>query len=251
MQGYIHSTESFGTVDGPGRRFVVFMQGCPLRCLYCHNPDTWEYSKGEKRTAQSIIDELLAVKEFLKGGGLTVTGGEPMVQSEFVTELFTLAKTYGIHTCLDTSGALFNAENTSKTDDLLKVTDLVMLDIKHIEPERHKALTGVDNANILAFAKYLADKGKPVWIRHVLVPYVTDDPGYLFALGQFIGGIKTLKALDVLPYHSMARPKYEALSIPYPLGNIPDATKEQAARARDIIMKGLYDRLKNGNKTDV
>lgn len=247
MQGYIHSTESFGTVDGPGIRFVVFMQGCPLRCLYCHNPDTWEYSKGEKRTAESIIDEFLSVREFLKGGGITVTGGEPLVQIDFVTELFALAKKYSIHTCLDTSGVTFDADNTEKIDKLLEFTDLVMLDIKHMDPVRHKALTGRGNANILAFATYLAKKGIDVWIRHVLVPGVTDNEKYLFELGRFIGGIRTLKALDVLPYHSMARGKYKSLDIPYPLGNIPDATKEQAQKARDIIMQGLYDRLKQKN----
>lgn len=243
MEGYIHSTESFGTVDGPGIRFVVFLQGCPMRCLYCHNPDTWAVGKGEKRTAQSLIDEYESLKEFLKNGGITVTGGEPLMQIDFVTELFTLAKAKGIHTCIDSSGITFTPDNTEKFDKLVSLTDLVMLDIKHIDPERHKALTGHDNKNILAFAEYLSKKGIPVWIRHVLVPGVTDDEHFLFELGRFIGGIKTLKALDVLPYHTMAKSKYQSLGIPYPLGDIPPASKEQAANARDVIMKGLYDRL--------
>lgn len=243
MEGYIHSTESFGTVDGPGIRFVVFLQGCPMRCLYCHNPDTWTPNKGDRRTAQSLIDEYESLREFLKNGGITVTGGEPLMQTDFVTELFTLAKEHNIHTCIDTSGITFDPENTEKFDRLLSLTDLVMLDIKHIDPARHKALTGQDNKNILAFAKYLADKGKDIWVRHVLVPGVTDDEQFLFQLGQFIGGLRTLRALDVLPYHTMAKAKYESLGIPYPLGDIPPATKEQAARARDVIMKGLYDRL--------
>ena len=249
MNGYIHSTESFGTVDGPGVRFVVFLQGCPMRCLYCHNPDTWAVGKGEQRSAQSLIDEYESLKEFLKNGGITVTGGEPLMQIDFVTELFTLAKERGIHTCIDTSGITFDPEHTEKLDKLLAMTDLVMLDIKHIDPARHKALTGQDNKNILAFAHYLADKGIDIWVRHVLVPSVTDDEYYLHKLGEFIGGLKTLKALDVLPYHTMARPKYESLGIPYPLGDIPPATKEQAAKARDVIMKGLYDRLSNKKPT--
>ena len=243
MTGYIHSTESFGTVDGPGVRFVVFMQGCPMRCLYCHNPDTWQPMIGEQRTAQSLIDEYLSLKEFMKNGGITVTGGEPLMQIDFVTELFTLAKEHGIHTCIDTSGITFDPGNTKKFDKLMPLTDLVMLDIKHIDPARHKALTGQDNRNILAFAHYLADNGKDIWVRHVLVPNVTDDEVYLKKLGEFIAGLHTLRALDVLPYHTMAKAKYESLGIPYPLGDIPPATKEQAARARDVIMKALYDRL--------
>ncbi len=249
MNGYIHSTESFGTVDGPGVRFVVFMQGCPMRCLYCHNPDTWAAGRGEQRSAQSLIDEYMSLKEFLKNGGITVTGGEPLLQMDFVTELFTLAKQHGIHTCIDTSGITFDPNDTAKLDKLLPLTDLFMLDIKHIDPERHKALTGQDNKNILAFAKYLAKNNKEMWIRHVLVPNVTDDEYYLHKLGEFIGGLKTLKALDVLPYHTMAKAKYESLGIPYPLGDIPPATKEQASKARDIIMKGIYDRLSSKKLT--
>ena len=244
MKGYVHSTESFGTVDGPGVRFVVFLQGCPMRCLYCHNPDTWQTGKGELCEAGELIEELLALKEFLKGGGLTVTGGEPLVQTDFVTELFTLAKNHSIHTCLDTSGITFDPDNTEKTDKLLSLTDLVMLDIKHIDPARHKALTGQDNKNILAFAVHISEMGVPLWIRHVVVPNVTDDEHYLYMLGHFIGGLRTLKALDVLPYHTMAKAKYDKLGLSYPLGDIPPATKEQAAHARDIIMQGLKDRLR-------
>ena len=244
MKGYVHSTESFGTVDGPGVRFVVFLQGCPMRCLYCHNPDTWQIGKGELREAGELIDELLALKEFLKGGGLTVTGGEPLVQLDFVTELFTLAKKHSIHICLDTSGITFDPDNTEKIDKLLSLTDLVMLDIKHIDPARHKALTGQDNKNILAFAEHISIMGVPIWIRHVVVPNVTDDEHYLYELGHFIGGLRTLKALDVLPYHTMAKVKYDKLGLSYPLGDIPPATKEQAAHARDIIMNGLKDRLR-------
>lgn len=244
--GFIHSTESFGTVDGPGIRFVVFFQGCPMRCLYCHNPDTWEIGKGELRSAEELLSEYDGVKEFLKEGGLTASGGEPLVQLDFLTELFEKAKQKGIHTCLDTSGISFTPENPGRFDRLIASTDLVMLDIKHIDDMRHRKLTGHSNERVLAFAKYLSDKGVPIWIRHVLVPTVTNNDVYLKALGRFIAGLKTLKAIDVLPYHTMAREKYERLGLDYKLGDTPAATKQQAAHARDVIMLGLKEALKNG-----
>ncbi|MGN1114244.1 MAG: pyruvate formate-lyase-activating protein [Oscillospiraceae bacterium] len=247
MEGYIHSTESFGTVDGPGIRFVVFLQGCPMRCLYCHNPDTWEIETGTKRSVDSILEEYDSYKEFLHSGGITCTGGEPLLQIDFVIELFEKAKEKGIHTCLDTSGVTFQPNNDNvvkKFKRLLKVTDIVMLDIKHIDSERHRLLTGHSNENILAFAKLISDEGVELWIRHVVVPGVTDNEEYLHKLGYFIGGLKTLKALDVLPYHTMGKEKYKKLGIPYPLGNTPSASKEKAAWARDIIMDGVKERLK-------
>lgn len=244
MLGFVHSTESFGTVDGPGIRFVVFLQGCPMRCLYCHNPDTWEIGKGELRSTQELLDEYDGVKEFLKDGGLTVSGGEPLAQIGFVTELFEKAKQKGIHTCLDTSGILFTPENTERFDCLMKYTDLVLLDIKHIDDERHRKLTGHSNERILSFAKYLSDKGVPIWIRHVLVPTVTNNDVYLRSLGRFIAELKTLKAIDVLPYHSMAKAKYEQMGLTYKLGDTPQATKQQAEHARDVIMQGLREKLK-------
>ena len=178
--GYIHSLESFGTVDGPGVRFVVFFEGCPMRCQYCHNPDTWVLTDGKQMEADEIIDRFLRNASFYRTGGITATGGEPMLQIDFLTELFAKAKAHGIHTCLDTSGIMFpgfpeDGEATSditleKIDRLLDVTDLVMLDIKHIRDEDHRKLTGHSNKNILAFARYLDQKKKPVWIRHVLAP---------------------------------------------------------------------------------
>ena len=235
--GNIHSIETCGTVDGPGIRFVIFTQGCPMRCLYCHNPDSWEISSEQKKyTVKEILDQYNSIKEFCKGG-ITVTGGEPLVQIEFVTELFKEAHNKNIHTALDTSGILYNPNNTSKTDKLLEYTDLVLLDIKHIDENKHLKLTNHSNKNILAFAKYLSDINKPVWIRHVVVPSLNDDEESLTKLGEFLSTLNNVKALDVLPYHNMAIPKYERLGIEYPLKEIPPMTKENAIKARDIIIK--------------
>jgi len=239
MDAYLHSTESFGTVDGPGVRFVVFLQGCPMRCQYCHNPDTWEIRGGERRSAESLIEEYEHNRAFYKNGGITVTGGEPLVQIDFLLEFFRLAKEKEIHTCIDTSGATYrpgDSEYNRKLDAVLALTDLVMLDIKHMDPSSHRALTGMDNEGILAFACYLNEKKIPMWIRHVVVPGITDDPDALSRLGWFIGGLSSVKALDVLPYHTLGVSKYEALGIPYPLSGIENATKEQAARAKQVIL---------------
>ena len=239
ITGKIHSIETCGTVDGPGVRFVVFLQGCPMRCLYCHNPDTWTIEGGRKMTADEILSRFDGVKEFLKNGGLTVTGGEPLVQIDFVTDLFKIATEKGIHTALDTSGILFNKNSIEKFDELLKYTNLVLLDIKHIDDTEHKKLTGHSNKNILDFARYLSDKNIPVWIRHVVVPTITDKPEYLKELGRFLGGLNNIQALDVLPYHNMAISKYEKLGISYPLKALPPLTKEQAIYARDLIIKAI------------
>ena len=243
MNGFIHSTESFGTVDGPGVRFVIFLQGCPMRCQYCHNPDTWKMNSGSVRSAQSLIGEYERNKAFYKNGGITVTGGEALMQIDFLLELFTLAKKKGIHTCLDTSGVTYRPGESSynqKLDALMEVTDLVMLDIKHIDPEGHKALTGHDNAGILAFARYLDRKNVPVWIRHVVVPGITDDPGLLTRLGAFLGTLSNVKALDVLPYHIMGVRKYEELGIDYPLKGVEPASRQQALEAKKTILTAYW-----------
>lgn len=234
--GNIHSIESCGTVDGPGIRFVVFTQGCPLRCKYCHNPDSWTTDENKKMSVADILEKYDGVKEFCKGG-ITVTGGEPLMQIDFVTELFMAARKRNIHTALDTSGILFNRKNTEKIDKLLKYTNLILLDIKHINNEEHKKLTGLPNTNILDFARYLSEINKPVWIRHVVVPTITFDEKWLTELGKFLAALKNIQALDVLPYHTMAIPKYENLQISYPLENVPPLTKEQALEARNIILK--------------
>ena len=239
IYGNIHSLESCGTVDGPGIRFVVFTQGCPMRCQYCHNPDSWTTTENKKMSVDEILEKYEGVKEFLRNGGLTVTGGEPLLQIDFVTELFKKAKEKQIHTALDTSGILFNRKNTEKIDELLKYTDLVLLDIKHIDNIEHKKLTGMPNVNILDFAKYLSEKNIPVWIRHVVVPEITYNEKYLSELGEFLSTLNNIKALDVLPYHNMAIPKYENLGINYSLKDLQPLTKEEAIKARDIILNSM------------
>lgn len=244
MDGYIHSTESFGTVDGPGVRFVIFLQGCPMRCKYCHNPDTWEMNTGTVRSAQSLIQDYQRNAAFYSSGGITVTGGEALLQIDFLLELFKLAKEKKIHTCLDTSGITYYPGESSykkKLDELMKMTDLVLLDIKHIDPKVHKELTGHDNSRILEFAKYLAEKEIPVWVRHVVVPGITDDHEGLNGLGAFIATLSNVKALDVLPYHVMGVSKYKELNIPYPLEGVEPATQEQAKHAREIILKAFRE----------
>lgn len=236
IKGNIHSIESCGTVDGPGIRFVIFTQGCPMRCLYCHNPDTWSTNNNQQISVSEILEKYESVKEFCKGG-ITVTGGEPLLQPEFITELFKQAHEKNIHTALDTSGITFNPSNTKTIDELLKYTDLVLLDIKHIDETEHKKLTGHSNKQILSFAKYLSDLKKPVWIRHVVVPSITYNEAYLTELGEFLGTLDNIKALDVLPYHDMAIAKYENLGLAYPLKEIPPLTKEEALHARKLILK--------------
>ena len=236
--GKIHSIESCGTVDGPGIRFVVFTQGCPLRCMYCHNPDSWNYDTDNLMSVEEVLTQYEGVKAFC-GGGITVTGGEPLVQIDFVTELFKKAHDKGIHTALDTSGLLFNRENTAKIDELLKYTSLVMLDIKHIDDEEHKKLTKHSNKNILDFARYLSENSIPTWIRHVVVPGITYKEQYLTRLGEFLSELKNVKALDVLPYHDMAIPKYENLGIEYPLKGVPPLTHDEALKARNIIISAI------------
>ena len=237
IKGNIHSIETCGTVDGPGIRFVIFMQGCPLRCQYCHNPDTWQTDTNKLITVDEIMQKYDGVKEFVQSGGITVTGGEPLLQIDFVTELFKVAKAHGIHTALDTSGITFNQENTENINNLLKYTDLVLLDIKHIDDEEHKKLTGASNKNILAFAQYLSEKQIPVWIRHVVVKDITLNEKYLKELGKFLATLNNIKALDILPYHNMAIPKYESLGINYSLKNTPPTSKEEAINARNIILQ--------------
>lgn len=236
MLGYIHSFESFGTVDGPGIRFVIFMQGCPMRCLYCHNPDTWQFSGGKPYTASQVFENVKKYKNYISdGGGVTVSGGEPLMQAEFVTELFSLLKQNGFHTALDTSGIAFDKNNLSATDKLLEYTDLVLLDIKHIDDNEHIKLTGRSNKSVLDFAKYLSGKGKDVWIRHVLVGGITDDDKYLKRLKEFLDTLDNIKKIEILPYHNMGEVKYEKLGIPYPLQGALPPSAERIRNAKLIL----------------
>lgn len=247
----VHSTESFGTVDGPGIRLVVFLQGCPMRCLYCHNPDTWNPAGGTEMSITQIMAQYEKNRPFYRNGGITVTGGEPLMQIPAVTELFSAASHRGIHTCLDTSGVTFRhgrPEVIEIFDQLLSVTDLVMLDIKHMVPEKHLKLCGQPLEPILQFARYLDDKAIPVWIRHVVIPDITYDQNYLYQLGTFIGTLHNVKALDILPYHNMGKTKYQALGMVYPLDDTPPLNQEEASAARQIIVTGIKDiRLVKGN----
>lgn len=242
MTGKIHSFESFGTVDGPGVRFVVFFQGCPMRCLYCHNPDTWTPDAGTEYTAEQIVEKIVRNMPFYTTGGLTATGGEPMLQLDFLIELFTLVKSKGINTCLDTSGVMFdrnNSERMEKIDRLLNVCDLVMLDIKHIDDNEHKKLTGHSNKNILDFARYLDEKNVQMRIRHVVVPDITDKREELLRLGRFLKPFRNIEKIETLPYHTLGKVKYDNLGLDYPLGDTPQLTESDAEKALEIIREGM------------
>lgn len=242
-KGYINSVESFGSVDGPGLRYIFFLQGCPLRCKYCHNPETWQGPARKEMTAEAALQQALRYKSYWKnGGGITVSGGEPLAQAEFVAALFALAKEQGISTCIDTSGAVFSREEPvfSRLSALLAVTDTVLLDIKHIDLSKHRELTGQGNAQILDFAQYLAEIGKPVWIRHVLVPGWTDDRESLEKLADFVAGLGNVQRFEVLPYHRLAIHKYEELGLDYPFADVPEPTKEDVARAEEILRTNDY-----------
>lgn len=235
----IHSFESFGTVDGPGIRFVVFMQGCPLRCKYCHNPDSWNFGAGKEYTAEEVFKAAMKYKNYWgEKGGVTVTGGEPLSQIDFLTELFTLLKKQNVHTCIDTSGNPFDKENAElmgKFDKLMSVTDLVLLDIKEIDDEKHTNLTGKSNKNTLDFAKYLSEKGIKTWVRYVLVPGISDDRKDMEKLKEFIGTLSNVEKVEVLPYHTMGEAKYKKLGIPYPLSGVKPPDEESLKLAREIL----------------
>ena len=238
MIGRIHSFESFGTVDGPGIRYVIFFQGCPLRCQYCHNPDTWA-SGGKEYTVEQIVAQALRYKNYFgEKGGVTATGGEPLVQIDFLIELFTQFKAKGIHTCVDTSGITFNPSSPQSVDKhkkLLEVTDLVMLDIKHIDDEACKKLTGHSNANTLAFAKFLSENHQPTWIRQVLVPGITDSEETLKKTRAFIDELTSVEKVEVLPYHTLGEVKYEKLGLEYPLKGVEAPSKERVMQAKRIL----------------
>ena len=241
IKGRISKLETFGLVDGPGVRFVAFTQGCRMRCQFCHNPETWKPDgEAEEWSAQDLFNRAYRYRNYWgKNGGITVSGGEPLVQVDFVAELFRLAKEKGVHTTLDTAGNPFTTEEPfySSFCKLMEYTDLVMLDLKHMDAEAHRALTGRDNANILEMARWLSDHGKPMWIRRVLVPGISDDPAELQRCREFIDSLKTVERVEILPYHTLATAKWEQLGIPYPLDGVPTPTAEQVKQAERILCR--------------
>lgn len=230
----VHSVESFGTVDGPGIRYVIFLQGCNLQCKYCHNRDTWEINGGEYKSLDEIFEKIKNYKNYIipSGGGVTVTGGEPLIQVKFIIELFKKLKEEGINTCIDTSGMFAISEDIK---EVLKYTDLVLLDIKHIDDEKCKNLVGVSNKRELEFAKYLSENNKKMWIRQVLVPGYTDDEQDLIRLKEFLSTLKTVEKVQILPYHSMGKFKWEKIGLEYPLEGVRDANQEDVDRAKKIL----------------
>ncbi|MGD1816577.1 MAG: pyruvate formate-lyase-activating protein [Pleomorphochaeta sp.] len=246
--GKIHSIETFGTVDGPGIRLVIFFQGCPLRCLYCHNPDTWNKAGGIDMSVDEILNEYERNKDFYKNGGLTVTGGEPLYQLEFLTNLFSEAKKRGIHTCLDTSAGCFDYNNVEKYFTLLKNTDLVLLDIKHSDDRKHKELTTISMKKPIEFLNLLNKKHIQVIIRHVLVPTITDSTEHFINMGILLSPYSNIIGIDVLPYHRMGINKYEQLNIDYPLKDIPNANLSKAKEARSIIVNSYLKEREKLNK---
>ncbi|OXM85642.1 pyruvate formate-lyase-activating protein [Paenibacillus rigui] len=238
MKGRIHSLETFGTVDGPGIRFVLFMQGCALQCQFCHNPDTWDTAGGKQVTVDEIVKELEPYLEYYRrsGGGITVTGGEPTLQAGFVAQLFQECKRrYGLHTTLDTSG-FCDPEHVA---ELIDATDLVLLDLKQMNNAKHEALTSQPNERIHRFANELSELGKPVWIRHVLIPGLTDSFEDLYALGAFIGKLQNVQKVELLPYHRMGVYKWQQLNKKYPLEGVPVPSEHEVERAWTIVQTGI------------
>ena len=234
----VHSIESFGSVDGPGIRFVIFLKGCAMRCQYCHNPDTWSRAGGQLRSVDEVLAQARRFQSYWgEQGGITVSGGEALLQMPALTELFRKAKDLGINTCLDTSAQPFSrgADAFSAFEELMKYTDLLLLDIKHIDSTAHKQLTGWGNENILDCACYLSEIGKPVWIRHVLVPGINDDDDSLYKLRAFIDTLSNVERVEVLPYHSLGVYKWEQLGMPYALTDVKAPTEESLLHARKIL----------------
>lgn len=232
IEAYIHSFESFGTKDGPGIRFVLFLQGCPLRCLYCHNVDTWNLKDYSKiMTPEEVFSHIVKVKSFIKTGGVTVSGGEPLMQSEFIVELFKLCKEAGIHTCIDTSGYIF----TEKSKKAIEAADLIMLDIKHIDQEKYKTLTAVNLAPTLKMAQYLKEINKPVWLRYVLVPGYSDDEKDLEDWAKYCKDLTNVERVDILPFHQMGTPKWEKMKKEYKLKDTPTPTRDSIDMAESIF----------------
>ncbi len=248
LKGYIHQLESFGSVDGPGVRFIIFFAGCPLRCKYCHNPDTWDMTRGKLYSADELLQEAETCRAYWgTKGGITVSGGEPLFQIDFLLELFEKAKSRGISTCIDTAGAPFSREPEwfSKFQRLMKVTDTLLMDIKHIDEAEHVKLTGRTGKNIIDLFRYLDEIGKPIWIRHVLVPGITDDDGFLQKTRDFIRTLHNVQRVEILPYHGLGAMKYRDLGIDYVLKDTESPSAERVANAKKILECEKYDGWKS------
>ena len=233
--GYINSIETMGLVDGPGIRIVVFMQGCSLRCLFCHNPETWQKTSKLKLTSKEIVDEIRKYRPYIeKDGGVTFSGGEPLFQSEFLLEALKLCKKAGIHTCIDTSGTSYDKKYLK---DILKYTDLIILDIKAIDDENYKKITGKSIDEFNYFYKELNKQNKKVWLRQVIVPTINDSEEYILKLKEYIKRIKNIEKVELLPYHTMGIEKYDKLNIKYRLLGIPDMDKEECKKLEEILKR--------------
>jgi len=243
--GYVHSIETFGSVDGPGIRFVLFLQGCTLRCKYCHNPDSWKLNTGKVMTVDEVVTEVLKYREFIdaSGGGITASGGEPLIQLPFLIELFKACKKHNIHTNIDTSGGIkLTKRNTQLLDELLTYTDLIMLDIKLMNPEGHKDLIGIPNEHILDFGRYVAKSKIPLWIRRVIVPGLSDSEQDLKATADYIKELNNfgiVEKIETLPYHPLGEHKWAEIGLAYPLKDWRIPTKEEVAKAEEILKAGL------------
>lgn len=234
----IHSFESFGTVDGPGVRFVVFMQGCPLRCLYCHNPDTWDTGAGSEYSVDEVYEEIMKYYNYIKDGGVTLSGGEPLLQIDFVIALFKRLKAAGLHTCIDTSGIVYQEDNLvlmEKLETLLQYTDLFLLDIKQMDEAKHIRLTGMSNTNPKRFAQFLDQHQKTFWIRYVLVPGYSDEEVDVNALKTFLDTLHHVARIEVLPYHTMGITKYEKMHLEYPLKGVDAPSKDLIVKVRKML----------------
>ena len=240
LMGNIHSIETMGAVDGPGLRFVAFMQGCPLRCEFCHNPDTWDAQAVPQFqwTPEELMNEVLRYRSFIKKGGVTLSGGEPLLQARFAKAFFDLCRQHGIHTAIDTSGAIFNDDAQAAVD----AADLILLDIKTADDSLHRSYIGADRTNNKRWFDHLLERNKPIWVRHVVVPERTADERHLREVADFLQPyLPIIERIELLPYHSLGKFKYEKLGIPYPLADIEDLKAEDISRARDLFRKLMPD----------
>ncbi|MBQ2676289.1 MAG: pyruvate formate lyase-activating protein [Clostridia bacterium] len=233
MKGRIHSVETFGALDGPGIRYVVFMQGCLLKCRYCHNPDTWDACDGKEMQANELIKQMDRYKSFISHGGVTFSGGEPLLQHEFLEEVITSLKKSGMHTAIDTSGAV----PLKQSHRAISLADLILLDIKAIDPELCKDITGMDNANALETLEFCDEQNKPVWIRYVMVPGLTLEEEQLEKTAKYLRGYSCIERVELLPFHKMGEYKWEQLNREYTLKDTPVPTPEQIAKAVEIFRK--------------